>query len=127
MAAKILLTVLLLFVAFELSSQCLTNTNTNNGCEVVQNTNPCCQGKVLRHQCICDFTCSEWDKPCNWVYTCEEEILNINNCRRNKNKLIVFRMKSLNHEECLAINHDTHNKPNCCDKFCKAKVTDFCF
>ncbi|XP_020812258.1 uncharacterized protein LOC110187199 [Drosophila serrata] len=126
MAAKILFTLLLLFVAFELSSQCQSSTNIKNGCEVVVNTNPCCRGKKLIHQCACDFTCSEWDKPCNWVYTCDEEIKIINDVRRSKNKLIVFLLPSVNHQECLEINHNTHKHPNCCDKFCKAKVLDVC-
>ncbi|KAH8282135.1 hypothetical protein KR054_005734 [Drosophila jambulina] len=129
MAAKILLTLLLLFVAFELSSQCLPspNTNTKNGCDVVENTSDCCRGKVIKHQCVCDFTCSEWDKPCNWVLTCPEEIDNINSYRLAKNKLFVFRLPRRTHEECLQINHDTHKQPNCCNLFCdKKKYTDIC-
>ncbi|XP_017037392.1 uncharacterized protein [Drosophila kikkawai] len=126
MAVKILLTLLLLCVAFELGSQCQTKTNTVNGCDVVVNTSPCCKGKKLEHQCVCDFTCSEWDKPCNWVLTCKEEIENINNFRRAKNKLNVFRLPSRTQKECLQININTHKHPNCCDKFC-AVYTDVCF
>ncbi|KAH8413448.1 hypothetical protein KR009_011332 [Drosophila setifemur] len=121
MAAKILLSLLLLFVASD------AKTRAQNLCPAIQNTNSLCAGQVTQYQCICDFTCSEWDKPCNWVLTCEEEIMNINSYRAISNKLQVFRLPNRNHKECLDININTHKHKNCCDMFCAANIKDVCF
>ncbi|XP_037711820.1 uncharacterized protein LOC119548575 [Drosophila subpulchrella] len=122
MGAKILLILLILFIASELVlAQC-----SKNFCPAVKNTNRRCQGK-LQYQCVCDFTCSEWDKPCNWVLSCEAEVNDINAVRNRKNKLILLRLPHLNHTECLDININTHKHPNCCNLFCNANVKDVCF
>ncbi|XP_017047374.1 uncharacterized protein LOC108092351 [Drosophila ficusphila] len=121
MAAKILLSLLLLSVASELALACGKNL-----CPVVENHNRLCRGK-LQHQCVCDFTCSEWDKPCNWVVSCEAEIENINIYRSKKNKLPVIRLPHKSHQECLEINVKTHNHTNCCNLFCSLNIRDVCF
>ncbi|XP_034128971.1 uncharacterized protein LOC117584268 [Drosophila guanche] len=121
MAVKVLLGLLLLLIATELAFGC-----SNNLCPVVTNTNALCSG-TLRYQCVCDFTCSEWDKPCNWCLTCPAEIQNINSCRDQKNKLPLFRLPNRNRKECLDINILTHKNSNCCDKFCQLNVKDVCF
>jgi len=82
MVVKILLSLLLLFIASELVlAQC-----SQNLCPAVKNPNKRCRGN-LQYQCVCDFTCSEWDKPCNWVLSCEAEVNDINVVRNKKNKL----------------------------------------
>ncbi|KAH8333878.1 hypothetical protein KR059_004188 [Drosophila kikkawai] len=126
MAAKILLTLLLLCFAFELSFQC---TCPNSVCKVVVNTSPCCVGKNISQQCVCDFTCTKWPRPCNWVVTCPEEIENINDYRRAKNKLIVFRLPNRTHKQCLEINYRSKHGDNCCEQFCRNKdiAVDACF
>ncbi|KAH8249614.1 hypothetical protein KR032_010933 [Drosophila birchii] len=130
MAAKILLTLLLLCIAFGLravNSQC---TCPNSVCKVVVNTSPLCVNKNISQQCVCDFTCTKWPRPCNWVVTCTEEIENINNNYRfPKNKLFVFRLPNRSHKECLEINYRTQNRENCCDKFCcnDTILRDACF
>ncbi|KAI8042098.1 uncharacterized protein LOC128263192 [Drosophila gunungcola] len=121
MAANILLSLLLLFVASDLVVGC-----SNKLCPVVTNSNSLCKGKP-EYQCVCDFTCSEWDKPCNWVLSCKAEIDNINEFRNRKSKLPVFRLPNRSHQECLDININTHKHPNCCNLFCKAKIRDVCF
>ncbi|EDV57592.1 uncharacterized protein LOC6540874 [Drosophila erecta] len=122
MVAKILLSLLLLVVATELvCAQC-----SQKLCPVVTNSNPRCKGK-LQYQCVCDFTCSEWDKPCNWVLTCPAEINDINNVRDKKNKLNLLRLPKRNRQECLDININTHKHPNCCNLFCKSNFKDVCF
>ncbi|EDW87507.1 uncharacterized protein LOC6526691 [Drosophila yakuba] len=122
MVAKILLSLLLLVVATELASaQCPQKL-----CPVVRNSNPRCKGK-LQYQCVCDFTCSEWDKPCNWVLSCKNEIDDINAVRNKKNKLSLLTLPNRNQQECLDININTHKHPNCCNLFCKANVKDVCF
>ncbi|XP_017014670.2 uncharacterized protein [Drosophila takahashii] len=121
MAAKILLSLLLLFIVSELV---LVQCSQKNLCPVLKNNK--CKGKA-QYQCVCDFTCSEWDKPCNWVLSCEEEIDAINEVRSRKNKLILLRLPNRNHNECLGININTHKHPNCCNLFCQANVKDMCF
>nr|XP_016934774.1 uncharacterized protein LOC108013420 [Drosophila suzukii] len=122
MVVKILLSLLLLFIASELVlAQC-----SQNLCPAVKNSNKRCRGN-LQYQCVCDFTCSEWDKPCNWVLSCEAEVNDINVVRNKKNKLILLRLPHLNHTECLDININTHKHPNCCNLFCNANVKDVCF
>ncbi|EDW54114.1 uncharacterized protein LOC6613218 [Drosophila sechellia] len=122
MVAKILLSVLLLAVVTDLvSAQC-----SQNLCPAITNSNCRCKGK-LQYQCVCDFTCSEWDKPCNWVLTCPEEIDDINSVRDKRNKLNLFRLPNRSRRECLEINVNTHKHPNCCNLFCKSKFKDVCF
>ncbi|KAH8353338.1 hypothetical protein KR084_010338 [Drosophila pseudotakahashii] len=123
MTAKILLSLLLLSVVFELV---LAQCSQKNLCPVLKNNNRLCRGKT-QYQCVCDFTCSEWDKPCNWVLSCDAEIDDINEVRCRKNKLILLRLPNRSHQECLDININTHKHPNCCNLFCKAKVKDVCF
>ncbi|XP_017075223.1 uncharacterized protein LOC108110634 [Drosophila eugracilis] len=125
MAAKIVVSLLLLCVASELvAAQC--SQKRSGLCPVVQNHNPLCRGK-LKYQCVCDFTCSEWDKPCNWVLTCEAEVLAINKARVKKNKLLLFRLPNQSHKQCLDININTHKHINCCNLFCQANIKDVCF
>ncbi|KAH8282137.1 hypothetical protein KR054_005736 [Drosophila jambulina] len=127
MAAKILQTLLLLCIAYGISSQCGCNC-PNSVCKVVVNTSPVCMGKNISQQCVCDFTCTQWPRPCNWVVTCTEEIMAINDVRRAKGKLIVFRLPNRSHKQCLEINYRTQNKDNCCDQFCRSNIAaDTCF
>lgn len=84
MAILILLSVLIFFVA---SKEGLSHTREL--CPIVRNNNPICEGNTT-HMCVCDFTCSGWDKPCNWVVSCKAEIKVINDVRRGKNKLSKF-------------------------------------
>ncbi|KAH8267418.1 hypothetical protein KR018_001032 [Drosophila ironensis] len=121
MVAKIMLCFVVLFVVLpEILGQC------EPLCPVVKNRNCLCLGKA-QQQCVCDFTCSEWDKPCNWVVTCMEEIENINAYRDVKGKLMVLRLPNRSRDECLAINVMTHNRKNCCNKFCQKNKRDTCF
>ncbi|XP_020803200.1 uncharacterized protein LOC110179953 [Drosophila serrata] len=126
MAAKILTTLLILCMVFVENSQC---TCPNSVCEVVVNTSPQCVNKDIRGQCVCDFTCTKWSRPCNWVLTCPEEIQNINqNYRKDKNKLFIFRLPNRSHRECMEINHRSRNGDNCCEQFCRGDITvDACF
>ncbi|KAH8337567.1 hypothetical protein KR074_006884 [Drosophila pseudoananassae] len=121
MAAKIILGLLLLFVVSEKVLACQQSL-----CPVVNNWNCLCEGKAA-HVCVCDFTCSEWDKPCNWVVSCQAEVDNINAWRCRKNKLDLLWLPTLCHEECLNVNVDTHKRINCCNLFCQQNVTDVCF
>ncbi|KAH8349235.1 hypothetical protein KR067_002791 [Drosophila pandora] len=121
MAVKILLGLLLFFVVSERILAC-----KQSPCPVVNNWNCLCEGKAA-HVCVCDFTCSEWDKPCNWVVSCEKEVCNINEWRCRKKKLDLLWLPQLSHEECLNVNVDTHKRRNCCNLFCSLNVTDVCF
>ncbi|KAH8246638.1 hypothetical protein KR038_011703 [Drosophila bunnanda] len=126
MAAKILLTLLLLCTALGTRSQCQC---PNSVCNVVVNTSPLCVNKNITGQCVCDFTCTKWPRPCNWALTCPEEIQNINqNFRRAKNKLFVFRLPNRSFKECMEFNHRSRNGDNCCEQFCRSNVeVDACF
>ncbi|XP_022219011.2 uncharacterized protein LOC111071798 [Drosophila obscura] len=109
MTVKVLLGLLLLNIATEVAFAC-----TGNLCPEVTNTNHLCSG-TLRYQCVCDFTCSEWDQPCNWCLTCPEEISDINTYRNQKNKLPVFGLPNKSYKQCLDINIQTHNYNKCRD------------
>ncbi|KAH8241543.1 hypothetical protein KR026_011023 [Drosophila bipectinata] len=121
MGFQILLGVLLLLVA---SKEGLSHKK--DLCPVVTNNSPLCKGNTT-HMCVCDFTCSGWDKPCNWVVSCQAQIQDINNIRRDKNKLIIFILPNRSYKQCLEINVNTHKHRNCCNLFCKNGTRDVCF
>ncbi|XP_068151082.1 uncharacterized protein [Drosophila tropicalis] len=97
------------------------------GCNQPVKKSSCCDASSIRFQCVCDFTCTAWDKPCNWCYTCPEELGYINQIRAKTNKLPIFGLPYRNHTECLNINILTHQQTNCCNYFCQANIKDVCF
>ncbi|XP_023031384.1 uncharacterized protein LOC6642394 [Drosophila willistoni] len=121
-AKTVFLSFLLLSISFQIQLAA-----SSFGCNQPVSSSDKCDASSIRFQCVCDFTCSAWDKPCNWCYTCPAELGYINQIRAKTNKLPIFGLPYRNHTECLNINILTHNNKNCCNYFCEANIKDVCF